>query len=314
VAEAGFIRLGGLYQWVLIRGRDINNPLLIILHGGPGSSETALFRATNSDLENGYTVVYWDQRGAGRSYRKSIDPASMTTERFIADLDELVGAMLERFDARNVALLGHSWGSVIGATYAAQRPAKVSSYVGVAQVADMPRSEAESYAFVLAEAERRGHRSALKALRSIGAPPYKDLQAAGIQRRWLMAFGGATGPNFPLARLVYRALATPEASLFDLSRLVRGSMFSLRHMEDELMNANLARDVRRFAVPVFFILGRHDNQVVAAVSADYFKAIEAPHKELHWLEHSGHFLPFEEPLEFNRLLIDVVRPFAMGRR
>jgi pimeloyl-ACP methyl ester carboxylesterase len=313
VADAGFVRIGGLDQWVMVRGRDIVNPILIILHGGPGSPETALFRATNSDLENMYTIVYWDQRGAGRSYRKSIDPASMTTGRFVADLDELVDAIRKRFDVRKVALLGHSWGSVLGTIYAAQHPDKVSTYVGVGQVADMARSEAESYAFVLAEAERRGNRKALKALRAIGAPPYKTLRGAGVQRRWLTAFGGATGPGFSLTRLLRRALRTPEASLFDLVNLVRGSLFSLKHLEPELMNTNLARDFRRFEVPVFFILGRHDNQVVARVSEDYFNIIEAPHKELNWLERSGHFLPFEEPEEFNRLLVDVVRPFAIER-
>jgi pimeloyl-ACP methyl ester carboxylesterase len=313
VAESGFFRIGGLDQFVLIRGRSSDNPLLIVLHGGPGSPETALFRATNSDLENSYTVVYWDQRGAGRSYRSSIDPATMTTERFVADLDELVDALRERFGARMVALLGHSWGSVVGTLYAARHPAKVSAYVGVGQVADMARSEAESYAFVLAEAERRGHRRALRALRAIGAPPYTTVRAAGTQRRWLTAFGGATGPGFSILRLLFRALATPEASLFDLVRLARGAMFSLKHLEPEVNKANLARDVRHFEVPVFFILGRHDNQVVAAVSADYFAILEAPHKELFWLEQSGHLAPFEEPAAFNRLLIDVVRPVMIGR-
>jgi pimeloyl-ACP methyl ester carboxylesterase len=177
----------------------------------------------------------------------------------------------------------------------------------------MARSEAESLAFALAEAERRGHRRALKALRAIGAPPYKTLRAAGTQRRWLTAFGGATGPGFSILRLVWRSLATPEASLFDLVRLSRGALFSLRLLEPEVMEADLARDARRFAVPVFFILGRHDHQVVATVSADYFDAIEAPHKELFWLERSGHLAPFEEPAEFNRLMIEVVRPVAMAR-
>jgi pimeloyl-ACP methyl ester carboxylesterase len=139
------------------------------------------------------------------------------------------------------------------------------------------------------------------------------LRAAGVQRRWLMAFGGATGPNFSIARLILRALATPEAPLFQLVRLVRGSAFSLRHMEAELMDANLSRDFRRFDVPVVFILGRHDNQVVSAVSAEYFQAVEAPHKALFWLEHSGHFLPFEEPAAFDRIMVDVVRPFASDR-
>src|SRR5215469_18919899 len=82
IAEVSWVQLGGVDQWVLIRGRSRANPLLVILHGGPGSSETALFRAFNSEIEDAFTVVYWDQRGAGRSYRRSLDPATLTIDRF----------------------------------------------------------------------------------------------------------------------------------------------------------------------------------------------------------------------------------------
>ncbi len=310
VAEAGDMRIGGVDQWVMVRGRSRDNPLLIILHGGPGSSETALFRACNAALEDAYVVVYWDQRGAGRSYRKGIAPASMTTEQFVADLDELVDAMLAKFGRDKVVLLGHSWGSALGTIYAARFPAKVAAYVGVGQVADMAASEAASYAFTLAEAERRGHAAALKALRAIGPPPH-DIAGVGKERRWLMAFGGATGPGFSLPRLVWKALRTPEASLLDLVRLVQGSSFSIKCLWTELLSADLTRDYRRFEVPIVFILGRHDHQVVAEISAAYFEVIEAPHKQLFWLERSGHFAPFEEPAAFNQLMIEAVRPLAL---
>jgi pimeloyl-ACP methyl ester carboxylesterase len=313
VAEAGFLTLGGAEQYVLIRGRDRSAPLLIILHGGPGSSETALFRAFNNALEDAFVVVYWDQRGAGRSYAASIDPASMTTERFLADLDELVDAMLARFGRRKAVLLGHSWGSVLGVLYAERHPQKVAAYVGVGQVADMAESEAQSYAFTLAEAQRRRHRRALKALAAIGPPPHDERQV-GVERRWLMAFGGAFGPGFSLPRTIWRALRTPESSPLDLVRLLQGSMFSLKRLWPELIAVNLRRDARRLATPVFFILGRHDMQVVAGLGAAYFDELEAPHKELFWLENSGHFLPFEEPAAFNRVLIDVVRPYALEPR
>jgi proline iminopeptidase len=312
IAEAGYLDIGGVDQWVMIRGRRLENPLLVVLHGGPGSPETALLRAVNAELENAYTVVYWEQRGAGRSYHPTIDPASMTLDRFLDDLDQLVDVLLDRFGRPRLALLGHSWGSLLGIAYAARRPAKISAYVGVCQVADMARSEAASYAFTLAEAERSGRASALRALRAIGPPPYADLRAAGVQRRWLAALGGVTGPGFSIPGLILKAALTPEASLSGLIRLVQGSLFSLRRMEAELAEAKPAAWFRRFAVPIFFILGRRDNQVAATVSAEYFAAIEAPHKALFWLERSGHLAPFEEPAAFNRIMIDVVAPHAMA--
>lgn len=310
IAEVGWVRLGGLDQYVLIRSRNRANPLLVILHGGPGSSETALFRAFNPELEDAFTVVYWDQRGAGRSFRGSLDPATLTVERFVADLDELVDHLLAKFDRKQVVLLGHSWGSVLGVLYAQTHPEKVAVYVGVGQVADMAESERRSYDFTLAEADKRKHRGAIRALRKIGPPPH-DYREVGTERRWLMAFGGAYQPAFSLLTATWRAVRTPEASPLDLVQLVRGSMVSIKALWPALMAVDLRRDIRRFAMPVIFILGRHDHQVVAEVAAAWFEEIEAPQKALIWLEESGHFLPFEEPVAFNRALLEVVRPLAV---
>jgi proline iminopeptidase len=310
VAEAGFWRIGGVDQWVMIRGRSLANPLLVILHGGPGSSETALFRSFNADLEDAFTVVYWDQRGAGRSYRRSIPAESMTIDRFVADLNELVDGLLARFVGRRIVLLGHSWGSMLGVLYASRFPAKVAAYAGVGQVADMAASEAASYAFVLAKARERGRRQAVARLLAVGPPPH-TLEQIGVQRRWLMAMGGVFGPNLSLAKLVWRGLTSPEASPRDLVRMFEGSRFSLRALWPALGAANLRRDVPRLEMPVFLLLGRLDMQVVSSVAAAYFEGLEAPHKALVWFENSGHMVPFEEPELFNRTMIETVRPFAL---
>lgn len=310
VAEASAWRIGGADQWVMIRGRSVENPLLVILHGGPGSSETVLFRSYNASLEDSFTVVYWDQRGAGRSYNNAIPAGSMSVDRFVADLNELVDRLLGRFGKRRVVILGHSWGSALGVVYASRFPGKVAAYVGVGQVADMAASEAASYAFALAKAEERRHRKAIRQLCAIGPPPH-TLATVGTERRWLTAMGGVFGPNQSLARLVWRGLTSPEASVLDLIRLIQGSRFSLRHLWPELIASNLQRNFRRFEMPVIFLLGRLDMQVVSSVAAAYFDVIEAPHKELVWFENSGHMAPFEEPELFNRVMVETVRPFAV---
>jgi pimeloyl-ACP methyl ester carboxylesterase len=96
----------------------------------------------------------------------------MTIEQFLADLDQLVDAVRRRFDKRKVAIYGHSWGSALGVLYAARFPEKVAVYVGTGQIGNWPASEQSSYAFTLAEAERRNNRRALRELRAIGAPPH----------------------------------------------------------------------------------------------------------------------------------------------
>jgi pimeloyl-ACP methyl ester carboxylesterase len=133
IAEIGYQRLGGLDQWVMIRGANVANPLLVLLHGGPGFPEMRLFRSFNSPLEKDYTVVYWEQRGTGKSFDRKIPKSCMTVEQFIADLDELVDAMRKRFEKENIAIYGHSWGSVLGVLYAARFPDKVGVYTGAGQ-------------------------------------------------------------------------------------------------------------------------------------------------------------------------------------
>src|SRR6202521_1698772 len=145
----------------MIRGESLANPPLILLHGGPGFSEMRLFRHFNAPLEKSFTVVNWDQRGAGKSFDRKISKSSMTVEQFITDLDELVGAVRKRLGKDKVAIYGHSWGSALGVLYAARFPDKVAAYAGSGQIGDWPASEASSYAYVLAEAERRNDLKAL---------------------------------------------------------------------------------------------------------------------------------------------------------
>ena len=152
ISESSFVTLGGIPQWVEVRGADVSNPVLIALHGGPGMPETALLRHFNGALENVFTVVYWEQRGAGKSFSKTIAPESMTIDRFVRDLDELVDRVRARLSKDKVVLLGHSWGSALGTLYAARYPQKVAAYIGTGQIGNLPASETASYEFVLAEA------------------------------------------------------------------------------------------------------------------------------------------------------------------
>ena len=168
IAEIEFLKLGGVDQWVMIRGESLANPPLIMLHGGPGWSETGFFRYFNAPLEKSFTVVYWDQRGAGKSFDRNIPRSSMTAEQFISDLDELVEAVRKRLSKTKVAIFGHSWGSVLGVLYAARFPEKVAAYVGCGQIGDWAAAESASYAFALSEAQRRGNRRAVRKLRAIG--------------------------------------------------------------------------------------------------------------------------------------------------
>lgn len=310
IAEIAYIRLGELDQWVMIRGESVANPILVLLHGGPGFPEARLFRHFNSPLEKSFTVVYWDQRGTNRSFDPDIRPSSMTVARFIADLDELVDCVSSRFGQRKVVIYGHSWGSALGVLYAARFPQKVAAYVGAGQIGSWPASEASSYAFVLAEAERRNNRRALKELRAIGAPPY-TASAKMVQGKWLGFFLGFVR-GMSLWRFLRIMLAGPEASMFDVPKILRGMQFSQNTMWAEASSLDLITAVPMLQTPVFFFLGRHDHVIAAETSAAYFESLAAPSKTLVWFEESAHEPPFEEPSKFNRAMAKLVRPVAPG--
>ena len=210
IAEVTYRRLGGLGQWVMIRGTSVANPPLILLHGGPGWGETALFRHFNAPLETCFTAVYWDQRGAGKSYYPTICPSSMTVEQFIGDLNELIDAVCERLGKRIVAIFGHSWGSVLGVLYAARFPQKVAAYVGSGQIGDWPAAERASYEFVLAEAQRLGK------LRAIGSPPY-GADAVFTERTWSLRLSGGMRPR-ALWKVGRAVLGGQESWVIELPR------------------------------------------------------------------------------------------------
>src|SRR5690242_17676217 len=155
VASMESITVGGIPQSIWFRGISKSNPALILLHGGPGTSESELFRHYNSSLEQHFLVVYWEQRGTGRSFHSDISPSSMTIAQFVRDLDEVVELVRHRFGKDKVALIAHSWGSVLGTIYASRHPEKVSVYVGIAQIADVPQGRKLSYEFAISQARER---------------------------------------------------------------------------------------------------------------------------------------------------------------
>ena len=310
VAEINYHRLGGFDQWVMIRGENIANPILILLHWGPGFPEMRLFRTFNAALEQHYTVVYWMQRGTSKSFDRRMSASSLTIEQFIADLDELAEMLRARFGKENVVLYGHSWGSVLGVLYASRFPEKVAAYVGTGQIGEWAAFETASYTFVLAEAERRQHRKAIRELRAIGPPPHAFWDMV-VERKWITRFAGIVR-GMSLWRFTRITLSGPEASIFDLPNILRSQLITPKVMWQELMGVNLLKTAPVLRMPVFFFLGRHDRVVVPETSVAYFDVLQAPSKRLFWFEESGHEPPTEEPDKFNGLMVDLVRPAALA--
>jgi pimeloyl-ACP methyl ester carboxylesterase len=306
ISEIGYLRLGGIDQFVMIRGENLANPILIILHGGPGLSDTPFLRKFNSSLEKSYTIVYWDQRGVGRSFKKGIPISSMTVEQFISDLDELVDLVCKRTGKNKVAIFGHSWGSALGVLYSVRFPKKVLVYVGCGQYGDWAASELASYTYTVAEAKRQNNKRAFKELSALGTPPYAATCLLK-ERTWLQRLEGQLKP-LAFWRMIRIILYGKESSIVDLVNITRGFQFSLKSMWDEVSKINLLKLAPYLQMPVFFLLGKNDHWVPPETSEEYFNILTAPSKKLIWFENSGHEPFVDEPEKFNETMIKLVHP------
>lgn len=215
-----------------------------------------------------------------------------------------------RFGKDKVVLAGHSWGTVLGTIYASRHPEKVSAYVGIAQIANVPEGRRLSYRFALSEATRRSNSAATKELERIGPRPYSSVDEVLATGRWVERFGGVFHAKLSTGKLIWTALDTDEANLVDLIKFGQGNRFSLEQLENEFSTLNLVDKYQSFKVRIFFLLGRYDFQVPSVVAQQYFERITAQIKRLVWFEESAHNPPFEEPVRFNDVLIKEVLPLV----
>jgi proline iminopeptidase len=305
-------RVNGIDESVILRGRDLSNPVLIWLHGGPGSSETPLLRVMNGALEDHFTVVYWDQRLAGQSLDPVAPyPESLTVAQMVDDLDVVVDRVLMRVGHHKVILVGHSWGTMLGVLYASQHPEKVAAYVGIGQMTDKAKAETLSYNFALEQAQRRGNAKAIADLQRIGTPPYGNEQMF-TERAWLEALGGVNYGDMSLLRMIWIGVRVPESKGRDIWAVSHGGVIGTKLLESQMLSTNLDRSYTSFQVPVFIGAGRSDHVTDAGLAYQYFERIVAPQKGFMWFERSGHNPHFEEPAKFNNWMITEVRPVAAG--
>jgi pimeloyl-ACP methyl ester carboxylesterase len=302
-------------QWVLIRSENVANPVVLFVHGGPGTSQLTLMRRNTGPLEAAFTVVNWDQRRAGKSFDAGRDRARLRMAQFVDDVLDLSASLVRRFHKQKILLVGHSWGSVIGLLAVARRPDLFSAYVGIGQGSRMAESELRSYQWVLEQARRANDARALARLAGIGPPPYGGPHWRSkfmTERRILGSFGGEYhGSRIGAFGVVLKnVLLSTEYTLRDRLNVFRGIFDSVKALVPELVRTDLFLEVPEVAVPVFFCLGRHDFEVPSTLSAQYFEALRAPHKVLVWFEHSAHMPNTEERDTFNDFMLRSVLPMV----
>jgi len=291
IDEAAYVKIGGLEQWITIRGEDRKNPVLLLLHGGPGDATNPWGYAAFRTWLKYFTVVQWDQRGAGRTFGRNgaASASTITIERMVQDGVELVELLSKRLQKSKIVLVGHSWGSILGVFMAKARPDLFYAFVGTGQVADPKRNYAVAYAALMERAASEDNSRALQELREVGPPPYKDGRGFAVQRRWANLFEG--GDVF-IASMMGFALNAPGYSLADVNDWFEGQSASA----EQLVPLTSALDPKllggEFVVPVFVIQGAEDFTTPASLAKTYLDSLHAPRKAFATIDRAGHFAVF----------------------
>ncbi|HAE60479.1 MAG TPA: alpha/beta hydrolase [Anaerolineae bacterium] len=317
IASLEKIKLGGVDQWLIIRGYDVNKPVLLFLSGGPGASEAARVLRFNSELEKHFVVVIWEQRGCGKSY-PSLNPKSdLTVDQYVADLIELTDILRERFDEQKIYLVGHSWGTIIGVRAAQQRPDLFHAYVGTAQMVDVRETDEMIYEMVLEHSRKTGDTAFVQTLEKQGPPPYfgkSPIQPYATLFGREYALYEAPNIKDPEYRrdgdILMLMLKQPEYGWLDRLYYLLGLMNTFNAVYPQLQEMDFRVDAARLDLPVYIVLGRHDMNNPYQLPEEYFNLLEAPNKQLIFFENSGHGMIWEEASLFHRLMVETVLPEA----
>jgi pimeloyl-ACP methyl ester carboxylesterase len=310
VDEGLFVRLGGIEQWIRIRGEDRRNPVILVLHGGPATSYMAfapLFRS----WERLFTVVQWDRRGVGKTFGRNGRSGSgeMSLERIIADGAELCEFLTRHLQKQKIILLGHSMGSMIGVSLAARRPDLLHAYVGTEQIIDMARNESVSYGIILERVRALGDLKTTRALERIGPPPYANARTWGTKQYAAEAADPAYGNLAREAQGLVRY--SPEYSLKDVLDLIGGALFCISKLYGQWMGFDAHRLGTSFKTPVFVIQGENDVMTPTALVRDWHQSIEAPGKAFISILGGCHMIMVTAAESYLEELVRHVRPLAL---
>ncbi len=315
VDEGRYVTIGGIEQWITIRGEDRQNPVLLFLHGGPGDATNPWGYAAFRSWLKAFTVVQWDQRGTGRTLGRNgpSQAATITVDRMVQDGIELAEALRRTLQKDKIILVGHSWGSILGVLMAKARPDLFSAFVGTGQVADPQQGYRVAYNALLEKAVKLGEARAIHELKDVGPPPYADGRGYGVQRKWANLFEGA---DFFIASMVGLALNAPGYRPHDISDWFDGQVLSADRLVPQtsatsaLTATTLGGD---FAVPVFVFQGAEDFTTPTSLARTFVQSIRAPHKAFVAIPEGGHFAVFMKRDIFLRELAAKVLPAIADR-
>lgn len=305
------VRLGGIDQWILIRGHDPEKPVLLVLHGGPGASLMPwVERFQTAALEREFVVVHWDQRGAGKSFDPSLGIEDLTVGAFVDDTLELTDLLRARFGEQKIFLTGHSWGSALGFLTIDRDSSPFHAFIPSGERVDWRRSHQLGFDWIEERALEGGDQALLEQLSEARPFDAADEADLGLVYEGLDLFGGGDVHTPGLWAELLEFAVSGQGSYYapaDLANYLAGAELAGRAIKPFALDYDLFREVPRTDIPVHFIQGEHDHNTPEVLSREYFDFLDAPDKTYTVIPGAGHSMMFDQPDAWARALCDIKR-------
>jgi len=296
-------------QYLIIRTFDKKKPVMLYLHGGPGVPELFFMKNEVQELEKYFVMVYWEQRGAGKSYCKS--DCELSLDRFIEDTKELAQILSNQFLKNKIYIMGHSWGSLLGLMTAKKYPKLFYAYFGIGQVTNQYEAEKKSLQWIKEQARKNNDLKIVKKLDNLTLPlknaDEKTWNKYGmIHRKYLMKYGGSfhQKPNF--LKMFIDFIFASEYTIKDKIKFIPTALYSLRKLWFDVISINLFFKITKIDVPIYIFQGKYDYQVSTELAKKFIEQLEAPKKEIFIFNNSAHSPNVEEYQKFNKIVIELV--------
>ncbi|AFQ44794.1 putative hydrolase or acyltransferase of alpha/beta superfamily [Desulfosporosinus meridiei DSM 13257] len=299
------IEINGSKHQVMIRGYDKRNPIVIFVHGGPGCPEIPYVKKYQESLEQNFTIVQYDQRGAGKSYHFFEDYTNLSVSLLVDDLIALTDYINKEYGPEKVILVGHSFGTIVGIKAADRAPEKYLCYIGIGQVGDFWTGELEALEYCLRQATDQ--KDFVDVKRIEGCRENIINHSESFKRNFVWKYGGAVRLINEKKDILAGLLLNPEYNLLDAVRYVVGLGVSDNLLWKEIKESNIPLEVPELVIPCYFIAGKFDYLTPIENARSYYNSILAPKKGFVVFDQSAHFPQFEQNEDFAKLLNEINR-------
>ncbi|CAM1340541.1 alpha/beta fold hydrolase [Tenacibaculum amylolyticum] len=304
INESKFVNIGGIEQWVTIKGDDINKPAILFLHGGPGSVMSPYCDSIYGNWKKDFILINWDQRGAGRTFGKNAPKEvnedyfienKLTLDRMVKDGVELSEYLLKYLKKKKLVLIGSSWGSILGVKMIMKEPSLYQAYIGNAQFVGFMKNYSYAYGTVLKLAEKSNDTIAYKKLKLLGKPPYKTTRSLGQILRVVKKYERKNAIRTPVG---WWRINPEYDNKKDKIDRYNGDDYSFLYfaghkkmgIESIVRGLDFSKEVLKFEVPVYLVQGDEDILTASQINKSYFNKITAPDKAYYLIKGAGHNL------------------------